>query len=55
METTHLKQITVAPEKVSINTVITSVISELKSISSLNKEQRTVLKAFTDELPIIKF
>ena len=35
-----------APEEVSIDTAIASVISELESISSLKEEQRTTLKAF---------
>lgn len=34
------------PKQVSIVTPIASVISELESISSLKKEQRTALKAF---------
>ena len=35
-----------APEEVSIDSVIASVISELERISSLKEEQRTTLKAF---------
>lgn len=33
---------------VGIESAVASVISELKSISSLEEEQRTTLKAFTD-------
>ena len=44
-EVTRLKQ--TAPEEVSIETAIVSVISELESISSLNTEQRTIEKLFS--------
>lgn len=37
-----------APKEVSVDPAITSVISELKNISSLKEEQRTALKAFFD-------
>lgn len=35
-----------APEEVSVDAAIVSVISELERISSLKEEQRTTLKAF---------
>ena len=34
----------VAPEEVSVDTVIASVISEVERVSSLKEEQRTTLK-----------
>ena len=46
MEVSHLKLTMVAPEEVSVDTVVASVISELERISSLKEEQRTTLKAF---------
>ena len=48
MEAAPLVQTMVALEKVSVDTVLASVISELESISSLKEEQRTTLKAFID-------
>lgn len=36
------------PKKVGINTGVTSVISEVESISSVTEEQRTALRAFLD-------
>ena len=35
METAHLEQKMAAPEEVSVDTIIASVISELESISSM--------------------
>ena len=46
METACFKQTMAAPEEVSLDTEIASVISELESISSSKEEQRTTLKAF---------
>ena len=42
----RLEQIMVAPEELSVDTVILSVTSELESICSLKEEQRTTLKVF---------
>ena len=50
METTHLKQTMAAPEEVSVDAVITSVISELERIAELKEENRTILKAFINVL-----
>ena len=50
MEVTHLEPTMVAPEEVSVDTAIASVISELESISSLREKQRMSLKAFISDL-----
>ena len=49
METTRLEQTMAAPEEVSADTVMASVISDLESVSSLKEKQRTALKAFIME------
>ena len=46
MEATLLEQRMAAPEEVSVDTVIASVISEVESISSLTDEQRAALMDF---------
>ena len=40
MEATRLEQTVAALEEVSVDTVIASAVSDLKSISSLKEEQR---------------
>lgn len=48
MDTTRLERTTASLEDVSVDTMMTSVISKVERISSLKEEQRTALMVFID-------